>query len=152
MGLLINQNIVTLNENSPERFWRILEGQGKVRPASGRLRIETPEYRQPSFTQCPQTIASSSPWSHSIDPKQCCPCPRKNRQPLLKISRSCGWKSRSTSISQLSRTTKCTWLPTQVFYKKAACFVLRSLAKHSQVLPRAIINSGALESLSICVE
>jgi hypothetical protein len=40
----------------------------------------------------------------------------------------------------------------QVFYKKAACFVLRSLAKHSPVLSRAIINSGALESLAVCVE
>ena len=30
--------------------------------------------------------------------------------------------------------------------------MLRSLAKHSQALSRAIINSGALESLAICVE
>ena len=39
----------------------------------------------------------------------------------------------------------------QVFYKKAACFVLRSLAKHSSVLSKAIISSGALESLAVCV-
>lgn len=38
------------------------------------------------------------------------------------------------------------------FYKKAACFVLRSLAKHSSALSKSIINSGALESLTICVE
>ena len=40
----------------------------------------------------------------------------------------------------------------QVFYKKAACFVLRSLAKHSSILSKAVVNSGALDSLSICVE
>lgn len=39
-----------------------------------------------------------------------------------------------------------------VFYKKAACFVLRSLAKHSSSLSKAIINSGVLDSLAICVE
>ncbi len=31
-----------------------------------------------------------------------------------------------------------------VFYKKAACFVLRSLAKHNVALSKAIINSGTL--------
>lgn len=39
-----------------------------------------------------------------------------------------------------------------VFYKKAACFVLRSIAKHSSSLSKAIINSGVLDSLAICVE
>ena len=39
-----------------------------------------------------------------------------------------------------------------MFYKKAACFVLRSLAKHSSALAKAVVNSGALESLAVCVE
>ena len=30
--------------------------------------------------------------------------------------------------------------------------MLRSLAKHSSTLSKAIINSGALESLAVCVE
>jgi hypothetical protein len=38
-----------------------------------------------------------------------------------------------------------------VFYKKAACFVLRSVAKHSSSLAKAIVNSGALDSLAVCL-
>lgn len=39
-----------------------------------------------------------------------------------------------------------------VFYKKAACFVLRSVAKHSAALSKAIVNSGAIDSLAVCME
>jgi len=38
------------------------------------------------------------------------------------------------------------------FYKKAAAFVLRAVAKHSATLAHAVVDSGALEALVICLE
>eukprot|EP00439_Symbiodinium_sp_Y106_P016255 s4057_g2.t1 len=38
------------------------------------------------------------------------------------------------------------------FYKKAAAFVLRAVAKHSPPLAQAVIDSGALEALVMCLE
>ena len=38
------------------------------------------------------------------------------------------------------------------FYKKAAAFVLRSVAKHSPELAKAVVSSGALTSLVACLE
>jgi len=38
------------------------------------------------------------------------------------------------------------------FYKKSAAFVLRAVAKHSPVLAQAVVDSGALDSLSACLE
>ena len=38
------------------------------------------------------------------------------------------------------------------FYKKAACFCLRSVAKHSPPLAQAVIDCGALDSLVTCLE
>ena len=38
------------------------------------------------------------------------------------------------------------------FYKKAAAFVLRAVAKHSPELAQAVVDSGALESLVVCLE
>ncbi|CAJ1452407.1 unnamed protein product, partial [Effrenium voratum] len=38
------------------------------------------------------------------------------------------------------------------FYKKAAAFVLRAVAKHSVGLAQAVVDSGALESLVVCLE
>ncbi len=38
------------------------------------------------------------------------------------------------------------------FYKKAAAFVLRSVAKHSPELAHAVVDAGALESLCNCLE
>ena len=40
----------------------------------------------------------------------------------------------------------------QRFYKKAAAFVLRSVAKHSPELAQAVVDSGALEALVMCLE
>ena len=40
----------------------------------------------------------------------------------------------------------------QRFYKKAAAFVLRSVAKHSPELAQAVVDSGALEALVLCLE
>eukprot|EP00435_Cladocopium_sp_Y103_P033447 s720_g8.t1 len=38
------------------------------------------------------------------------------------------------------------------FYKKAAAFVLRAVAKHSAPLAQAVVDSGAMESLVLCLE
>ena len=43
-------------------------------------------------------------------------------------------------------------LPWQRFYKKAAAFVLRAVAKHSPELAQAVVDSGALEPLVLCLE
>ena len=40
----------------------------------------------------------------------------------------------------------------QRFYKKAAAFVLRAVAKHSPELAQAVVDSGALEALVLCLE
>lgn len=40
----------------------------------------------------------------------------------------------------------------QRFYKKAAAFVLRSVAKHSPDLAQAVVDSNALETLVPCLE
>ncbi len=40
----------------------------------------------------------------------------------------------------------------QRFYKKAAAFVLRAVAKHSPKLAQSVVDSGALDSLVICLE
>ena len=38
------------------------------------------------------------------------------------------------------------------FYKKAAAFVLRAVAKHSAPLAKAVVDSGALGALHVCLE
>ncbi|XP_062520377.1 sperm-associated antigen 6-like isoform X2 [Corticium candelabrum] len=38
------------------------------------------------------------------------------------------------------------------FYKKAAAFVLRAVAKHSPQLAQAVVDSGALDALVVCLE
>jgi len=38
------------------------------------------------------------------------------------------------------------------FYKKAAAFVLRAVAKHSQTLAKAVVDSAALDALVVCLE
>ena len=40
----------------------------------------------------------------------------------------------------------------QRFYKKAAAFVLRAVAKHSPQLAQSVVDCGALEALVICLE
>lgn len=40
----------------------------------------------------------------------------------------------------------------QRFYKKAAAFVLRAVAKHSPELAQAVVDCGALDALVICLE
>lgn len=40
----------------------------------------------------------------------------------------------------------------QRFYKKAAAFVLRAVAKHSPELAQSVVDCGALEALVICLE
>ena len=40
----------------------------------------------------------------------------------------------------------------QRFYKKAAAFVLRAVAKHSAALAKAVVDSDALEALVVCLE
>jgi predicted ribosome-associated RNA-binding protein Tma20 len=40
----------------------------------------------------------------------------------------------------------------QRFYKKAAAFVLRAVAKHSPQLAQSVVDSGALDALVICLE
>ena len=40
----------------------------------------------------------------------------------------------------------------QRFYKKAAAFVLRAVAKHSPQLAQAVVDSSALETLVPCLE
>ena len=40
----------------------------------------------------------------------------------------------------------------QRFYKKAAAFVLRAVAKHSPELAQNVVDSGALDALVICLE
>jgi len=42
--------------------------------------------------------------------------------------------------------------PLQRFYKKAAAFVLRAVAKHSPDLAQAVVDSNALETLVPCLE
>ncbi len=41
---------------------------------------------------------------------------------------------------------------TQRFYKKAAAFVLRAVAKHSPELAQAVVDCGALDALVISLE
>jgi hypothetical protein len=43
-------------------------------------------------------------------------------------------------------------LVSQRFYKKAAAFVLRAVAKHSPDLSQAVVDSNALEMLVPCLE
>lgn len=38
------------------------------------------------------------------------------------------------------------------FYKKAAAFVLRAVAKHSPQLAQSVIDCGALDALVVCLE
>ena len=40
----------------------------------------------------------------------------------------------------------------QRFYKKAAAFVLRAVAKHSPELAQSVVDCGALDALVICLE
>ena len=40
----------------------------------------------------------------------------------------------------------------QRFYKKAASFVLRAVAKHSPELAQSVVDCGALDALVICLE
>jgi len=40
----------------------------------------------------------------------------------------------------------------QRFYKKAAAFVLRTVAKHSPDLAQSVVDCGALDALVICLE
>ncbi len=40
----------------------------------------------------------------------------------------------------------------QRFYKKAASFVLRAVAKHSPELAQSVVECGALDALVICLE
>ncbi len=40
----------------------------------------------------------------------------------------------------------------QRFYKKAASFVLRAVAKHSPELAQNVVECGALDALVICLE
>lgn len=40
----------------------------------------------------------------------------------------------------------------QRFYKKAAAFVLRAVAKHSPSLAQAVVDANALQSLIPCLE
>ena len=40
----------------------------------------------------------------------------------------------------------------QRFYKKAAAFVIRSVAKHSPQLAQAVVDSGATDALVVCLE
>ncbi len=40
----------------------------------------------------------------------------------------------------------------QRFYKKAAAFVLRAVAKHSPDLAQAVVDSNALQTLVPCLE
>ena len=40
----------------------------------------------------------------------------------------------------------------QRFYKKAAAFVLRAVAKHSPALAQSVVDCGALDALVICLE
>jgi len=40
----------------------------------------------------------------------------------------------------------------QRFYKKAAAFVLRAVAKHSPELAQAVVDAGSLEALVLCLE
>ena len=40
----------------------------------------------------------------------------------------------------------------QRFYKKAAAFVLRAVAKHSPGLAQSVVDCGALDALVICLE
>ena len=42
--------------------------------------------------------------------------------------------------------------PSQRFYKKAAAFVLRAVAKHSPELAQSVVDCGALDALVICLE
>lgn len=44
------------------------------------------------------------------------------------------------------------WLYHQRFYKKAAAFVLRAVAKHSPDLAQAVVDSNALSTLVPCLE
>jgi hypothetical protein len=43
-------------------------------------------------------------------------------------------------------------LARQRFYKKAAAFVLRAVAKHSPELAQAVVDAGSLEALVLCLE
>ena len=43
-------------------------------------------------------------------------------------------------------------LPSQRFYKKAAAFVIRAVAKHSPELAQAVVDSNALDALVSCLE
>ncbi len=43
-------------------------------------------------------------------------------------------------------------LSLQRFYKKAAAFVLRAVAKHSPELAQSVVDCGALDALVICLE
>ena len=40
----------------------------------------------------------------------------------------------------------------QRFYKKAAAFVLRAVAKHSPELSQAVVASGGVDALVLCLE
>ena len=40
----------------------------------------------------------------------------------------------------------------QRFYKKAAAFVLRAVAKHSPQLAQSVVDCGALDALVVCLE
>lgn len=40
----------------------------------------------------------------------------------------------------------------QRFYKKAAAFVLRAVAKHSPELSQAVVGCGGVDALVLCLE
>lgn len=61
---------------------------------------------------------------------------------------------RRTHWRQTTTTTTSTPLPCRLqrYYKKAAAFVLRAVAKHSPELAQAVVDAGSLEPLVLCLE
>jgi hypothetical protein len=79
-GVLYNS--VTLDEDASISLRVVLEGEGKIRAAAGRLRLQAPKHRQLAPTGRSQTIETAPARSHRLHPEFSSSGSGQNRQPF----------------------------------------------------------------------
>ena len=80
------------------------------------------------------------------------PSAREAGQHERRTCGECGKQLDFAAAGDVAQRAECNSGLMQRFYKKAAAFVLRAVAKHSTQLAKAVVDSGALEALVVCLE
>ena len=145
-------------------LWTISKGSANVRSIRRWFGHASTKHRNIAKCRC-HGVASS------VVARRCSKC-STNRcsgpRSFSQLFRSFGGSGRSrrysSSIGLFASRTKCKspfsclseidsiLLFFQRFYKKAAAFVLRAVAKHSPQLAQSVIDCGALDALVVCLE